>query len=116
VGTEIKAFSPDSRGVTPSVSSPLVSPVSPQVASSSTSSAMANFELDPHRFLPRGHGIIDGGPLLLPRTFVTPSHFVPDQFESHCVAVVEPEPSAQDLHDSASSRQGLHQWSRFRGD
>ncbi|KAM0851404.1 hypothetical protein ACQ4PT_052427 [Festuca glaucescens] len=60
---------------------------------------MANFELDPHRFLPRGHGIIDGGALRLPRTFVTPSHFVPDQFESYCVAVVELEPPAQDLHD-----------------
>jgi hypothetical protein len=39
---------------------------------------MANFELDPHRFLPRGHGIIDGGVLRLPRTFVTPTHFTPD--------------------------------------
>jgi hypothetical protein len=60
---------------------------------------MAKFDLVPHRFLPRGHGIIDGGALRLPRTFVTPSHFVPDQFKSYCVAVVEPEPPTQDLHD-----------------
>ncbi|KAM0867413.1 hypothetical protein ACQ4PT_042016 [Festuca glaucescens] len=60
---------------------------------------MVNFELDPHRFLPRGQAIIDGGALYIPRTFVTPSHFVPDQFESFCVAVVELEPLAQDLHD-----------------
>ncbi|KAK1695346.1 hypothetical protein QYE76_012043 [Lolium multiflorum] len=57
--------------------------------------AMANFELDPHRFLPRGHGIIDGGVLRLPRTFVTPTQFTPDQFESFCVAVVEPEPPSR---------------------
>ncbi|KAM0844874.1 hypothetical protein ACQ4PT_056795 [Festuca glaucescens] len=60
---------------------------------------MANFELDPHRFLPRGHGIIDGGPNRLPQTYVTPSSFVPDQFESFCVAVVELKLPAEDLPD-----------------
>jgi hypothetical protein len=60
---------------------------------------MPNFELDLHRFLPRGHGIIDVGPNRLPRTYVTPSSFVPYQFESFCVVVVELEPLAEDLPD-----------------
>ncbi|KAM0885808.1 hypothetical protein ACQ4PT_030071 [Festuca glaucescens] len=39
---------------------------------------MANFEVDPARWLPLGHHIIDGGPTRLPRTFYNPSQ---DPFE-----------------------------------
>ncbi|KAE8820361.1 hypothetical protein D1007_01794 [Hordeum vulgare] len=33
---------------------------------------MENFELDPERFLPQGHNIIDAGPDWLPRTYTMP--------------------------------------------
>jgi hypothetical protein len=35
--------------------------------------AMANFELDPARWVPLGHQIVDRGPTRLPRTFYTPA-------------------------------------------
>jgi len=54
---------------------------------------MAVYELDPHRFLPAGHQIIDGGPMRLPRTFVTPAVRPDRTHENFMVAEVLPSPT-----------------------
>lgn len=51
---------------------PATPPPPPALPSPERQPSMANFKLDPHRYLPVGHHIIDGGELRLPRTFVTP--------------------------------------------
>ncbi|KAM0878205.1 hypothetical protein ACQ4PT_035013 [Festuca glaucescens] len=53
---------------------------------------MANFELDPMRWVPLGHQIIDGGPTLLPRTFYTPSIAPPRRHDNICTAIMMPPP------------------------
>ena len=53
---------------------------------------MANFELDPHRLVPPGHHIIDGGDRRLPRTFFTPAARPPRRHEDYMVAEVMPAP------------------------
>ena len=53
---------------------------------------MANFELDPRRFLPAGLNIIDGGPERFPRAFYTASQPPPRMHEQYMVAIVEPAP------------------------
>ena len=51
---------------------------------------MVVYELDPHRFLPAGHQIIDGVPTRLPRTFVTPAVRPARAHENFMVAEVVP--------------------------
>ena len=53
---------------------------------------MANYELDPQRFVPAGHHIIDGGDRRLPRTFITPAARPPRRHEEYMVAEVMPAP------------------------
>ena len=55
---------------------------------------MANFRLDPRRFLPAGLDIIDGGLERFPRAFYTASQPPPRMHEQYMVAIVEPEPPA----------------------
>src|SRR3954470_5192993 len=55
---------------------------------------MAVYELDPHRFLPAGHQIIDGGPARLPRTYITPAVRPVRNHENFMVAEVTPSPDA----------------------
>jgi hypothetical protein len=59
-------------------------------------SAMANFELDPARWVPLGHQIVDGGPTRLPRTFYTPAVVPAGRHGSYCVALIEPPPPIAD--------------------
>ncbi|KAM0827059.1 hypothetical protein ACQ4PT_068439 [Festuca glaucescens] len=54
--------------------------------------AMANFELDPTRWVPLGHQIIDGRPTRLPRTFYTPSVAPPHRHDSICTGILMPPP------------------------
>ncbi|KAM0847558.1 hypothetical protein ACQ4PT_054943 [Festuca glaucescens] len=54
--------------------------------------AMANFELDPTRWVPLGHQIIDGGSTRLPRTFYTPSVTPPRRHDNICTAIMMPPP------------------------
>jgi hypothetical protein len=58
--------------------------------------AMANFEIDPARWVPLGQQIVDGGPTRLPRTFYTPAVAPAVRHGSFCVAVIEPPPPAAD--------------------
>lgn len=53
---------------------------------------MANNELDPERFVPAGHHIIDGGEHRLPHTFFTPAAHPPRGDEDYMVAKVMPAP------------------------
>lgn len=53
---------------------------------------MAVFELDPTRYVPLGHHIIDGGEARLPRTFVTPPSPIVRRHEAFMVAEVMPAP------------------------
>ena len=53
---------------------------------------MAVFEIDPHRFIPAGFDIEDGGADRLPRTFYTPAVPPPRAHEQYMVAIVEPIP------------------------
>ena len=88
----------------PVISSPpalLHSPIPPakdtsgrskETLSSSPLPPMANFELDPHRLVPPGHHIIDGGDRRLPRTFFTPAARPPRRHEDYMVAEVMPAP------------------------
>ena len=55
---------------------------------------MANFELDPERFVPAGHHIIDSGAFRLSRTFITPSARQDRRHEDYMVAEVMPAPPA----------------------
>ncbi|KAM0847559.1 hypothetical protein ACQ4PT_054943 [Festuca glaucescens] len=57
-----------------------------------TPMAMANFELDPTRWVPLGHQIIDGGSTRLPRTFYTPSVTPPRRHDNICTAIMMPPP------------------------
>jgi hypothetical protein len=57
-----------------------------------SSTTMANFELDPTRWLPQGHQIIDGGPNRLPRTFYNPSVMPPRRNDHICTAILMPPP------------------------
>ena len=54
---------------------------------------MTVYELDPHRFLHAGHQIIDGGPMRLPRTFVTPAVRPDLTHENFMMAEVVPPPA-----------------------
>lgn len=58
---------------------------------------VANFELDPRRFLPAGHDIVDGGPFHVPRTYYTPAQAPPRRHESYMVGIVEPMPSQEEV-------------------
>lgn len=51
---------------------------------------MENYELDPRRFLPAGHDIVDGRPFRVPRTFYTPAQAPPRHHEAYMVGIVEP--------------------------
>jgi len=53
---------------------------------------MANYELDPQRFVPVGHHIIDGGDHRLPRTFFTPAARPTRRHEYYMVPEVMPGP------------------------
>ena len=53
---------------------------------------MANYELDPQRFVPVGHHIIDGGVCRLPRTFFMPAARPTRRHEDYMVAEVMPAP------------------------
>ncbi|KAM0835430.1 hypothetical protein ACQ4PT_062941 [Festuca glaucescens] len=79
---------------TPRPSSPQNPP--PRPSSPSSPATMANFEVDPARWLPLGHHIIDGGPTHLPRTFYNPSVNPPVRHGNFLVAVLEPAPPAAD--------------------
>ncbi|KAE8803383.1 hypothetical protein D1007_20733 [Hordeum vulgare] len=75
---------------------------------------MANFELDPERYVPPGHHIIDGGPNRLPRTFITPAIPIARRHEQFIIAEVMPAPPAnqvgqvrQDVVDLLQNR-GFH--------
>jgi hypothetical protein len=48
-------------------------PSSPDRNSSPRAASMVAFELDPARWVPMGHHLVDGGPTSLPRTCYTPS-------------------------------------------
>ncbi|KAE8803737.1 hypothetical protein D1007_20428 [Hordeum vulgare] len=74
---------------TPSETTPLTPP---PPASSTT---MANFELDPLRFVPQGHNIIDEGPDRLPRTFIMPTIPITRRHEQFIVVEVMPSPPAE---------------------
>jgi hypothetical protein len=51
---------------------------------------MANFELDPARWVPEGHHIIDGGPTHLPHMFYNPSTLPPRRNDTICTVVLIP--------------------------
>ena len=51
---------------------------------------MANFQLDPRRFLPAGLDILIGGLERFPRAFYTASQPPPRMHEQYMVAIVEP--------------------------
>uniref|UniRef100_A0ACD5VMQ6 Uncharacterized protein n=1 Tax=Avena sativa TaxID=4498 RepID=A0ACD5VMQ6_AVESA len=53
---------------------------------------MANFEVEPERWLPWGHQIIDGGGTRLPRTYYYAAQDPLPQHQAWCVAIVEPKP------------------------
>ncbi|XBH90781.1 hypothetical protein VPH35_082346 [Triticum aestivum] len=53
---------------------------------------MANFALDPQRYVPVGHHIIDRGVHWLPRTFVSPPSPIVRSHESFMIAEVMPAP------------------------
>jgi hypothetical protein len=66
---------------------------SPPPSSSVTPSLpMANFEVDPTRWVPWGHQVIDGGPTRLPRSFYFTTQDPPQQHQSDCIGVVHPPP------------------------
>jgi hypothetical protein len=52
------------------------------------SPTMANFALNPDRWVPVGHQIIDGGPTRLPRTFYNASVQPPRCNDHICVAIL----------------------------
>jgi len=56
---------------------------------------MANFPLDPTRWILEGHQIIDGGPTRLPRTYYTPSVVPPHRHDHICIAELMPPPPQQ---------------------
>ncbi|KAE8817379.1 hypothetical protein D1007_05075 [Hordeum vulgare] len=58
---------------------------------------MANFELDPKRYVPRGHNITDSGPDRLPRTFITPAIPIAYRHEQYVIAEVMPDPRADQV-------------------
>jgi hypothetical protein len=61
--------------------------------------AMATSELDPVRFIPLGHQIIDGGDTRLPRTFYNPSVHPPQRHGAFCVAaLLPPQPPRHEAH------------------
>ncbi|KAM0857545.1 hypothetical protein ACQ4PT_048398 [Festuca glaucescens] len=66
---------------------------------------MANFELEPTRWVPLGHQIIDGVPTCLPRTFYTPSVAPPRRHDSICTAILMPPPPPA---EEAAWREQVH--------
>jgi hypothetical protein len=71
-------------------------PSSPDRNSSPRAASMAAFELDPARWVPMGHHLVDGGPTRLPRTFYTPSEDPPARYGNYVVAILEPAPLQAD--------------------
>ena len=63
---------------------------------------MANFALDPQRYVPVGHHIIDGGVHRLPRTFVSPPSPIVHSHESFMIAEVMQAPP---LHQMGQVRE-----------
>lgn len=53
---------------------------------------MVVYAIDPHRFIPAGFDIEDGGADRLPRTFYTPAAPPPRAHEQYMVAIMEPIP------------------------
>jgi hypothetical protein len=100
-----EAYNPKASIPSPAILSPL-SPASDTMVSSppllpnhSTAPSvtpMAVFELDPVRWVPMGHHLVDGGPTRLPRTFYTPSEDPPIRYDNYVVAILEPAPLQAD--------------------
>src|ERR1041385_1260251 len=63
----------------------------------SKSTPMAIYKVDPHRFLPAGHVIVDGGPTRLPRTFVTAGRRPERRHEEYVVAEVMSPPLPEQM-------------------
>ena len=55
---------------------------------------MAVYAIDPHRFLPAGFDVVDGGEDRLPRTYYSPVVPLPRRHKQFMVAIVEPLPPA----------------------
>ena len=70
----------------------LPSPQAKENPRQASGSSMANYELDPQRFVPPGHLIIDDGDRRLPRTIFTPATRPPRRHEDYMVAEVMPAP------------------------
>jgi hypothetical protein len=98
-----EAYNPKSSNPSPAVLSPLslasdtlVSsppPIpSPDHSSAPSVAPMAAFELDPARWVPMGHHLVDGGPTRLPRMFYTPYEDSPARYGNYVVAILERAP------------------------
>ncbi|PNT72187.1 hypothetical protein BRADI_2g40961v3 [Brachypodium distachyon] len=59
--------------------------------------SMANFDLNPAPYVPRGMAIEDGGPFRLQRTFVTLAGAPACRHESYLIAMVEPLPPTEEV-------------------
>jgi hypothetical protein len=57
---------------------------------------MANFELNPARWVPHGFHIVDGGPTRLPRSFYNATVAPAVSHGNFCVAQLNPPPQQQD--------------------
>jgi hypothetical protein len=60
---------------------------------------MLNFAVNPNRWVPLGHHIIDGGPTRLPRTFYNPLVLRPRRHDNVCTAILMP-PPPEDQEDA----------------
>jgi hypothetical protein len=87
-----EVYNPKVSNPCPAVSSPLsptldtqVSspPLSPDHSTAPSVTPMVAFELDPARWVPMGHHLVDGGPTHLPRMFYTPSEDPPVRYGNY---------------------------------
>ena len=98
------AFTPSSSSISPGPKTPPTSPPAtppPPLHSPSLEAElptpMANFHLDPLRYVPAGHHIVDGGEDRLPRTFVTPHTPIVRRHEEFMLAEVMPIPQPDEI-------------------
>ncbi|KAE8809659.1 hypothetical protein D1007_13698 [Hordeum vulgare] len=87
-----KQFSPVSSHSSPPRTPSEPPPLTPPPPS--TLPDMANFELDPERYVPPGHHFIDGGPNRLSRSFITPAIPIARRHEQFFITEVMPAPPA----------------------
>jgi len=113
------AFTPSSSSISPGPKTPPTSPpATPPPPSHSPSleaelpTPMANFHLDPLRYVPAGHHIVDGGEDRLPRTFVTPHIPIVRRHEEFMLAEVMLIPQPDEI---GAAREEVVQWLQGHG-